>query len=69
MHWFVFAFHWTFWDFFSEPFLSVETKTSVRGIVSSSVSIGEVLHGVGSVAKPGGIETGKVLELKQQSSV
>lgn len=41
----------------------------MRGIVSSSVSIGEVLHGVGSVAKPGGIETGKVLELKQQSSV
>lgn len=35
----------------------------MRGIVFSSVSIGEVLLGVRLVAKPGGTDTAKVLEL------
>lgn len=52
--WLLFAFHWPFWDFFSETFLSVETKTFVRAIVFSSASTGKVLHRVGLLAEPGG---------------
>lgn len=48
------AFHWTFWDFFSEVFLFVKTKTSVRHTVLSSALMGRVLLGVGILAEPGG---------------
>lgn len=48
------AFHWTFCDFFSEVFLSVETKTCVRHTGISSALMGRVLLGVGLLAEPGG---------------
>lgn len=50
--WLVFAFHWTFWAFSSDVFLSVESKADVF----SGASTGKILRGVGLEEGLGGPE-------------